>query len=148
MLSDLESKNLIQEKKSFSDADPIIIKGNKAIKMEKHLKSKVSQNEFILNIDRGKIELSKIKYQSRHKQTNCILSRIDTSGPRHQNPDGEFIECPHIHIYKEGYNDKWAYPLDENKFRDTSDLCQLLNDFLLFFNVEDIPRILVEQSFL
>ena len=148
MISQTEADKLINEDKYFCENDKLIIAGNKSLKIVRNLKSINSQNEFVLNMDRGKIELSKIKYQTRHKATNAILFRLDTTGPRHQNPDGNFVECPHIHIYKEGYNDKWAYPLDSKAFKNPFDLAQILKDFLEFFNVKDIPQIIIEQSFL
>lgn len=42
--------------------------------------------------------------------TNIALLRIDKNF--HTNPDGTKLSDTHIHIYQEGYGDKWAYPLD------------------------------------
>jgi len=38
------------------------------------------------------------------------MLRYDNGG-RHTNPDGEKFEGPHIHLFKEGFNDKFAYPV-------------------------------------
>ena len=136
MLSQIEADLLISENKLFEDNSNIVITGSKP-KIQKTIRSKNSNEEFILNIERG-----------RHKRTNSILLRIDTSGPRHQNPDGTFVSCPHIHIYKEGagfLGDKWAYPLDQKIFSDVHNYCQLLKDFLIYFNVEEIPVIISEE---
>ncbi|WP_404989330.1 DUF6978 family protein [Clostridium culturomicium] len=142
MLSQIESELLLDMDKEFEDKSSIQIKSERT-KIQKKILSIHSKDEFILDIDRNSINLSKIKYQSRHKRTNTILLRIDTAGGgRHLNPDGEFIPCPHIHIYKEGYGDKWAYPLDENIFTDPSNPSQLLQDFLTYFNVKKIPVIM------
>lgn len=54
------------------------------------------------------------------------------------------VPCPHIHIYKEGYNDKWAYYLDANKFKDIDDLAQVLKDFLNLLNIKHIPPIILK----
>ena len=147
MLDQIEADLLISENKFFEDNSHIFITGSKS-KIQKTIKGKNSNEEFILNIERGRIDLSKVKYQTRHKRTNSILLRIDTSGPRHQNPDGTFVACPHIHIYKEGagfLGDKWAYSLDPKYFSDVHNFCQLLKDFLIYFNVEQIPAIISEE---
>lgn len=150
MLEQLEADLLIGESKVFEDTSTILIKASKA-KLNKVLKGKNSNEEYFLNIERGRIDISKVKYQTRHKKTNAILLRIDTSGPRHLNPDGVFIPCPHIHIYKEGaghLGDKWAYPLDEKYFTDVNNFSQLLKDFLIYFNVDHIPVIMSEERLL
>jgi hypothetical protein len=36
--------------------------------------------------------------------------RLDLDGPPHRNPDDEEIPWPHLHVYREGYGDKWASP--------------------------------------
>lgn len=78
MLSQIEADLLISENKIFEDKSNIVITGSKP-KIQKTIISKNSNEEFILNIERGRIDLSKVKYQTRHKRTNSILLRIDTS---------------------------------------------------------------------
>lgn len=68
------------------------------------------REEFSLDITRGRILLEKNTFQTRARKT-VILARLDLSGPPHRNPDGEEIGCPHLHLYREGYGDKWAAPL-------------------------------------
>ena len=60
---------------------------------------------FSLDISRKKVVL-KMKYQLRARQT-IVLARLDF-GAKHRNPDGEEIGVPHLHVYKEGYGDKFA----------------------------------------
>ncbi|SCI82388.1 Uncharacterised protein [uncultured Clostridium sp.] len=145
MLTKEEFNILLKKAKVFEDNSPIVLPNNGG-KITRNLKSSSSNDEFILNIDRRKIDLSKIKYQTRHSRTNSIMLRIDTKGPRHQNPDGEYIECPHMHIYRENWGDKWAFPLDPNIFSNVSNLSNLLKEFLIYFNVQDIPNILYMES--
>lgn len=148
VLDQIEADLLLEHKKYFVD--------NSIIKLEKNnknitriIKSIDNKEDFILDISKGRINLSRVKYQSRHKLSNTILLRIDTSsGARHINPDGQFIECPHIHIYKEGYGSKWAYPLDPNIFTNPNDTILLLKEFLMYFNVLETPQILGELNFL
>lgn len=141
MLTEYDFNNLMQQLKKFEDDSPIRIPDDGG-KITRNLHSENSHEQFILNIERGRIDLKKVKYQARDKATNTVLLRIDTKGPRHLNPDGQFIECPHIHIYREKYGDKWAMPLDSSIFSDFNDLGKLLKDFLIYFNVQDIPDIL------
>ena len=100
------------------------------------------KEEFSLDIGRSCIKLIKNKYQTRvHK--NIVLVRIDIGGSPHRNPDGEEIDCPHIHIYKEGYGVKWAYTLPEH-FHNPSDPWTTLLDFYTFCNITKAPIILQE----
>lgn len=68
------------------------------------------REEFSLDITRGRILLEKNTFQARARKA-VILARLDLAGPPHRDPDGEEIDCPHLHLYREGYGDKWAEPL-------------------------------------
>lgn len=74
------------------------------------------------------------------------LLRIDLDGPAHDNPDGTVVECPHIHIYKEGYNLSWAYPLQKVISTDTTDLITVLIDFLKYTNVNNKHNYSIQQE--
>ena len=67
--------------------------------------------------------------------------RLDVNGAPHRNPDGETILCPHLHIYRENFGDKWAYPLPLGKFENLDDLHRTFDDFLAECNVVEPPRI-------
>jgi len=104
------------------------------------LVSRNKREHFILDISRGRIDLLKGTYQNRSRQV-IVLVRIDFGGQPHRNPDDQEIESPHIHIYREGFGDKWAMPISENDFSDTSDLWRLLEDFMRFCNIIEPPLI-------
>ena len=71
-----------------------------------------------------------------------LLVRLDVAGPPHLNPDGETIEGTHIHIYREGFGDRWAYPVRfEDNFSDLSDPFITLEDFMRYCNIREIPLI-------
>jgi hypothetical protein len=121
---------------------------------------------FLIDIDRCLVKLSKWKYQERAKRV-IPLMRIDIDGPGHPNPfitDEErrklettlgwpFLQKlgnTHIHIYIEGYQAKWAFPLsifpqlqtiadswDDQSFR------PLLIEFLKLCNFQSIPPIVM-----
>ena len=129
------------------------------IKMEKHCNSEEHYNfpmngeylvmplqspdkreEFLLDIYRGKINFSKVTYQNRARKV-IILIRLDIFGPNHRNPDDEEIACPHIHIYKEGFSDKWAFPIPTGIFVNLDDIWQTLEDFMRYCNITKKPYI-------
>jgi hypothetical protein len=67
------------------------------------------RESFMLDVTRAQIKLTKATYQNRARAA-IILMRLDIDGPPHRNPDGTAIPCPHLHVYREGYGDKWAIP--------------------------------------
>ncbi|SRR6266567_9189524 len=97
------------------------------------------RESFLLDIRRGRIDFAKGTYQNRGRQV-IVLARLDFGGQPHRNPDGMDIPSPHLHIYKAGYGDKWAFPLPSDKFTATKPW-DLLSEFLKFCNVIDPPMI-------
>ena len=104
------------------------------------LTSEDKREEFLLDIYRGRIDLLKGTYQNRARQV-VVLVRVDFGGAPHRNPDGAEVPSPHMHLYREGFADKWAVPLPSDKFPNVTDLWQLLDDFMRFCNVVDRPEI-------
>jgi len=98
------------------------------------------RENFFLDISRGRIDLAKGKYQNRARQV-IVLVRIDFGGSPHRNPDDQEIPCPHLHVYREGYGDKWAVPVPADKFANPGDPWQTLNDFMAFCNITEPPYI-------
>jgi len=97
------------------------------------------RERFLLDISRGRIDLGKVKYQNRARNI-VVLVRLDLAGPPHRNPDGEEVESPHIHLYKEGYGDKWAYPVPGSDFSNTSDIWVTLEEFMRYCNITKPPN--------
>jgi hypothetical protein len=104
------------------------------------LQSPDRREMFMLDISRGRIDLMRGKYQNRARHT-VILVRLDLGGPPHRNPDGAELVCPHLHVYREGYGDKWAISAPPALFPNTSDLWITLDDFFRYCNVTQPPRI-------
>ena len=98
------------------------------------------RENFRLDVSRGHIDLLKGTYQNRVREI-IVLVRLDFGGPPHRNPDGEDVPCPHWHVYREGFGDKWALPVPADKFPDLTDLWQTLENFLRFCNVTQPPLI-------
>lgn len=104
------------------------------------LVSSDKREDFLLDISRGKIDLLKGTYQNRSRQIT-VLVRLDFGGRPHRNPDDEEIPSPHLHIYREGYGDKWAVPVPTDRFHDMNDLWKTLEDFMRFCNITQQPSI-------
>jgi hypothetical protein len=85
--------------------------------------------DFLLDVTRSRIDLGKVTYQNRGRAV-VVLLQLDINGPSHHNPDGIQIACPHLHIYREGFGDKWAFPLPEGKFANLDEITQILSDFM------------------
>jgi len=107
-------------------------------KIEIPLQSLDKREEFILNITNGKIVLKRRTHQMRARKA-IILTRICFNRP-HTNPDGSAVGVPHIHIYKEGYGDKWAYEIPKDKFTDLGDYYKTLLDFMDYCNIVNKPN--------
>ena len=108
--------------------------------LQLELRSDDERESFLIDINRrGKIKLTKCTYQERYEVIE-ILVRVDLDGPPHENPDGLVVPCPHIHVYREGFGDKWAKPLPK-EFADPADLAVTLRHFLKFCKVAKVPAI-------
>lgn len=108
-------------------------------KVTVQLTSENKREHFLLDVSRGRIELKKGTYQNRARQV-IILVRLDFGGPTHRNPDDEEIQCPHLHIYREGYGDKWAVPVPTASFPNIVDAWATLSDFIRYCNITEPPR--------
>ena len=98
------------------------------------------REEFCLDLRRARVDLAKGTYQNRGRQV-VILARLDFGGAPHRNPDGEGIGSPHLHLYREGFGDKWAFPVPSDRFSNLSDPWLTLADFMRFCNIVDPPAI-------
>ncbi len=104
------------------------------------LHSADKREHFLLDVGRGTINLAKIKMQNRARRV-VVLVRLDLAGPPHRNPNDEEIACPHLHIYREGFADKWAVEIPGDKFGHIGDLSATLDDFMAYCNITRPPLI-------
>lgn len=98
------------------------------------------RESFLLDISRGRIDITKVKIQNRARQV-VVLVRLDLAGPPHRNPDDEEIPCPHLHLFREGFGDKWASAVPVDRFPRLNDLWGTLDDFMQFCNITQPPVI-------
>lgn len=97
-----------------------------------------SNEAFIAIINRQSNFCEKCSFVLRYKKANEILLRLDVGcTAKHTNPDGTIVEGPHIHRYREGFDEKFAMPID---FTSTT-LEDDLRHFLDIANIEEPQRI-------
>lgn len=108
-------------------------------RLEIPLLSTDGRESFVLDVRRNRINLAKGTYQTRGRRV-VVLARLDFGGAPHRNPDDEVIPCPHIHLYREGYGDAWAYPLPA-EFGAVADPWKLMKAFMRYVNVVRKPHI-------
>lgn len=138
-LTQEEADTLIALAKDLKSRSPIAFPPMRSSHQVEAQSSTIPPVDFVFDIQRKTLNPAKCTYNTR--SSNVILIRVDIKGPPHGNPDGEEVPCPHIHIYREGYGDKWAYPLENHITTDTSDLVSVLISFLEYNNVTETPEI-------
>jgi len=119
------------------------------------LVSSDKREAFALDITRSRLKLMKVTYQNRARQA-IILMRLDLDGPPHPNPEGlpagpdyawlpglagKTMPCPHLHIYVEGYGDKWAIPAPVDRYSNVQDLFLTFETFRRHCNITNPPQI-------
>jgi len=98
------------------------------------------RERFLLDVWRGTLRLTKLKFQTRVRIA-IVLVRLDVDGAPHTNPDGVPLLGTHLHLFKEGYDDKWAYPVDSNTFTLLSDSGKTFHDFCSYCRIESPPSV-------
>lgn len=139
MLTQQEADFLIAAAKRFVDVDLIPLPGQGAC-LTLELTAIQTLEIFRLDVSRSTIKLSKCTYQGRYR-TTVLLLRLDVNGAPHTNPDGTKLEGSHLHKYREGYDDKWADPIDPKVFTNVQDLATTFREFAQLFGVVHIPAV-------
>lgn len=135
ILTDITFKRLMAEEKRFKDKTIKLPLSNERKNFE--IICVNSSEKLFLDINRsGKIELRKATLQHRYTEP---LVRIDLDSPPHMNPDGTKVSRNHIHVFKEGFGDAWAYELatfKDYKFREISDFSTVFTDLCQYCNIQ------------
>ncbi len=98
------------------------------------------RERFLLDLWRGTLRLTKLKFQNR-VQVVDVLVRLDVDGAPHTNPDGQKLSGTHLHLFREGYDDRWARPVDRKAFTLLSDPGTTFQDFCVFCKIESPPPV-------
>ena len=97
---------------------------------------------FYLDISSGQFNLTRKKYQNRFR--NVVLVRLEINGCPHRNPDGATIGPNHIHIYREGFGDRWAFQVPNDDFMYIDPPRRIFADFLTYCNITETPEFIGE----
>lgn len=138
-LTQHEADTLLAIKKRYSGSEERFDFPSLGGSLRLPLHSLDGKEEFSLDITCGRISLKKNTFQTRVRKA-VVLARLDLARSPHRNPDGVMLECPHLHLYREGYGDKWAFPLPE-EFVGISDIADLLDIFMDYCAVVKKPFI-------
>jgi len=149
MLTQSEADALIKmSKKRFSDDQYTFPSPGEKLALP--LVSENGREQFKLYIYRGKIRLTKCNYTELGRDI-VVLVRLDVGGSPHSNPDGpaplpflepyasQEMECPHLHLYVEGYAARWAIPAPVDIFTAPKDLGRTMDEFFSYCNVIEPP---------
>jgi hypothetical protein len=98
------------------------------------------RERFLLDVWRGTLRLSKLRFQNRVR-TAVVLLRLDVDGAPHTNPDGRRLPGTHLHLFREGYDDRWAYLIDPAHFTLLSDPATTFQEFCIFCKIESPPPV-------
>lgn len=148
-MSQTEADALLLLPKSFKDDSPLEFTMTTPMDFERVLLSSDRREEFLLTIERGNRKRIRLKYQTRARKV-VILARLDLDGPAHRNPPdspyraNERLPCPHLHLYRKGFENRIAYTLpDVPQFIVTNPAHGLvwLENFLNFCHIDSVPPI-------
>ena len=137
-LSQAEADALLQLEK-FRMTDGRLPLPDMGRKLSIELLSKDKRERFNLDMNRSYVSLSKITFQTRGRVI-VVLARLDIDGAPHRNPDDEELPCPHLHLYREGYGDKWAFSVLAEHFNDLFDRWKTLQDFMMYCRIVKPPE--------
>lgn len=103
------------------------------------------REKFILDVQRGTLRVSRLTLNERVR-TSIVLVRLDIDGRPHTNPDGSSVGRSHLHLYREGFEERWAIPMHAAKgqdgklqFPEKLDHAQLFRAFCAFCKIENPP---------
>jgi len=139
MLTQAEADQFMQMVKHFVRA-PASITIPPGADETYELASLDDRESFLLDIWRGTLRLTKLKFQNRVRIA-IILVRLDVDGAPHTNPDGQTLSGTHLHVFREGYDDRWAYPVDPSKFTLLGDPGATFQEFCAFCKIESPPSV-------
>lgn len=148
-ITQAEADGLLNLPKRFVDPAAIDFRLTEPMDVERTLRSVDRREEFLLNVERGNRNRLRLKYQTRARKV-VILARLEINGPRHRNPPGqpyrpgEWLGGNHMHLFREGFDDRIAYFLNDVPGWDVdsgSDGIGALEAFFRFCAIEQWPPI-------
>lgn len=139
MLTQLEADQYLQMAKHFIQP-PATITIPPGTDESHELASADDRERFLLDIWRGTLRLTKFKFQNRVR-TSIVLVRLDIDGAPHTNPDGQRLAGTHLHLFTEGYEDRWARAIDPKIFTSLNDPAATFQEFCSYCKIESPPPV-------
>lgn len=149
MLSQSEADDLLKLEKVFLSRETIEFSAGHPFQGVHDLQSRNQRERFLLDVERGDRNRARLKFQTRARRT-IVLARIDINGKAHRNLEhyphrpGERFVGTHIHLYREGFDDRVAFlPEDLTNFVIPPKLNDLawLTAFMTFCRIIEPPPI-------
>lgn len=136
-LTQQEADYLLRLEKQFTNDEPFSF-GPPPIRWTRDLVAKDQRERFLFDFWRGSIVLLRYKQQLRHAPSEILL-RFE-SGGRHTNPPGNphyvgSLDGPHVHLYREGYDDRIAFPVREIGVRQPDNMVSTFEDICRYCSV-------------
>lgn len=103
---------LIHEKKQYEDKSFKFPVQNEEVHLNGTGLS--SRYHYLVNINRKRCICSRVTFLNRIN-TSTILLRLDIDTKPHCNPDNRRVGVTHLHVFQTGFNDAWAYELNDPK---------------------------------
>lgn len=138
-LSQTEYEVVMALQKEFEDGITPLLLGPGPVRWTRQLFSPETHEEFILDYHKGNIAIEKFVVNHRYRQSIILLRYCHTG--RHTNPDGITLDGPHIHLYREGYADKFAFPAAEMGINISDDIQVIFRKVSQLCNIQITPTI-------
>ena len=139
MLTQAEADQFIEMAKHFMSV-PVSISIPPGVDETYELAGPNDRERFLLDVWRGTLRLTKLRFQNRVR-TVVVLVRLDVDGAPHTNPDGQRVSGTHLHLFKEGFDDRWAYPINPKTFTLLGDPGTTFHEFCAFCKIESPPPV-------
>jgi|SRR5215470_3091734 len=107
MLAQWEADKLLQLPKVYTVTTTVTLAGG--VDDDYPIESADGAEHFLLDVSRSRRNANKARFQLRFRR-EVVLARMCTAKP-HTNPDGQQLGAPHFHVYREGYEARWAEQL-------------------------------------
>ena len=142
MLTQAEADYLIDLEKQFTGDDLLVFDAG-MFRIVRELISLDGREKFQFDAQRGSLVLKKFTFQERARVI-VPLVRLDVGTTlRHRNPDDTLVTGSHIHVYREGYDVKFAVPLVgfPFHFQDPDNVVTTFEDFARYCHITRLPHI-------
>lgn len=98
---------------------------------EFHVEAQESDDSFVISLFRGKLNTERHMISARIAESGIQLMRLCVNGTPHPNPKNTVPDPgrTHLHIYREGFDDHIAYPVDIESPNFVEDTILLLDKF-------------------